>query len=134
MISAPATDSLATVLDIAATVPPPPSPPVDGQNMLDTLGQMFTSGVEVVCVEGDDGIGKTTLLLQATLRHSDSCTCLFIRPVSRLAYDPSSLRFDLCNQLHWHAHSVTLPIEELLTILFFVRSSSSSAGTWVVPA
>jgi hypothetical protein len=112
MISALATGSLATVLNIAATVPPVPSLLVDRQNMLDTLDRMFTSGVEVVCVEGDDGIGKTTLLLQAALRHSDSCVCLFIRPVSRLAYDPSNLRFDLCNQLHWHVHSVTLPIEE----------------------
>ena len=58
MISAPATGSLATVLDIAATVPPVPSPLVDRQNMLDTLDRMFTRGVEVVCVEGDDGIGK----------------------------------------------------------------------------
>lgn len=111
MISAPATGSLATVLDIAATVPPAPSPLVDRQNMLDTVDQMFTSGVEVVCVEGDDGIGKTTLLLQAALRHSGSCACLYIRSVSRLAYDPSNLRFDLCNQLHWHVHSVTLPME-----------------------
>ena len=79
--------------------------------MLDTLDRMFTTGVEAIFVEGDNGIGKTTLLLQAALRHSGSCACVFIRPVSRLAYDPSGLRFDLCNQLHWHIHSVTLPIE-----------------------
>ncbi len=102
--------------------------------MLDTVDRMFTSGVEVVCVEGDDGIGKTTLLLQAALRHSRSCACLFIRPASRLAYDLSSLRFDLCNQLHWHVHSVTLPIEHEADDSVLRQKTLSSAGAWVAPA
>ena len=52
-----------------------------------------------IVLEGDEGIGKTTLLVQFARRHAQQTFALFIQPANRMAYDVASLKFDLCQQL-----------------------------------
>jgi hypothetical protein len=76
-------------------------PQVLRENILNTLDTLLLSPADLVIVEGEDGIGKTTLLAQFTLSHQDRCLALFLRSSSRWAYDPMLMRLDLCNQLSW---------------------------------
>ena len=81
----------------------PPIPPdeIVRENMLDTIDKILSGDTELVVVEGDEGVGKTTLLAQFARRHPDHAFSLFMRPISRWAYDPDILKIDLCNQLEW---------------------------------
>jgi ABC-type taurine transport system ATPase subunit len=58
--------SEARVLDLTSICrcfPDSPSPEVCRDNLLDTIGKIFEN-IDVVVVEGEEGIGKTTLLAQ----------------------------------------------------------------------
>lgn len=85
-----------------------PMPEIHRENILDTIDTLFEQGNELVVIEGEEGIGKTILLAQFVRRYPDHTLSLFIRPTSRLAYDPDVLRFDLCNQLEWALHQTEL--------------------------
>ncbi|MFN3649729.1 MAG: AAA family ATPase [Armatimonadota bacterium] len=69
-------------------------------NILGGIEKQLGGDTEAILVEGDEGIGKTTLLAQFALRHPSRSLCLFIRSTSRWAYDPDILLRDLCNQMH----------------------------------
>lgn len=69
------------------------------ENCLDTIDQMWSSTVEVVIVRGNIGIGKTTLLRQFAQRHRGQTIEMFIRPLSRLAYELQSLIARLYEQV-----------------------------------
>lgn len=62
---------------------------------------MFAADNAVVVVEGDAGIGKTTLLAQFAKRHPDNALSLWVEPQGRWRYDPDLNMRDLCNQLEW---------------------------------
>lgn len=84
---------------VCQSLPELPRPLVGRENMLDTIDNLFQEEVELVVVEGEAGIGKTTLLSQYAAAHSDLAAGLFIRPTTRILYDPNTLRFDLANQI-----------------------------------
>ena len=69
--------------------------------LLDAIESILDSETQVVVVEGQEGIGKTTFLAQFAIRHKNNSISLFIRPTSRWGYDLELIRFDLCNQLQW---------------------------------
>ncbi|MDC7767147.1 hypothetical protein POL82_27070 (plasmid) [Priestia aryabhattai] len=71
------------------------------ENILDTIDLIFEDETDVILLEGQEGMGKTTVLTQFSLRHSNNAISLFIKPSSRYGYDPQLLKFDLCNQLQW---------------------------------
>jgi len=73
---------------------------VERDNILDTLEMMFEE-TELISVEGDEGIGKTTLLAQFAIRHNTDSISAFIKPSNKWGYDPDIIRYDLCNQLSW---------------------------------
>jgi hypothetical protein len=54
-----------------------------------------------VMIEGDEGLGKTTLLAQFARRHPDHTFSVFIKAASKFGYDPATVRYDLCCQLLW---------------------------------
>ena len=79
-------------------------PLIPRDNILDTIERMFEGEIELVAVEGDEGMGKTTPLAQFARRHPNHTFSVFLRPASRLGYDPTSVRYDLCCQLLWALH------------------------------
>ena len=71
------------------------------ENILNTIETILEGETEVIIVEGEDGIGKTTILGQYAKKHSDTTFSLFTKPTSRWAYDPNILLRDLAEQLTW---------------------------------
>ncbi len=83
-------------------------PQIVRDNVLDAIESIFEGHVQIIIVEGREGIGKTTLAAQFATRHLHDAVSLFITPSSRWAYDPDIVRFDLCNQLAWMLNGTEL--------------------------
>jgi len=81
------------------------------ESFLGTLEYLFETH-SMVIVEGQDGIGKTTLLAQFAKRHPDTSISIFITPATRSSYDPESIRLDLLNQAWWILYQKELDSEE----------------------
>lgn len=75
--------------------------PIIREHILNTIDTIFDGETELLILEGEDGIGKTTLLTQFAQRHPNTTFMIFLKPTSRWAYDPNILLRDLCNQIHW---------------------------------
>ena len=103
--------------------------------MLNTIESIFNSGVEAIYVEGEEGIGKTTLLAQYAKRYPDQTFSLFIKPTSRLGYDPIILQRSLCNQLNWAlkkeeiAENDTADIGKIHTLIYELRRRHKRSST-----
>ncbi len=78
------------------------------EHLLDTIDRIFSSGVNIVFVEGMEGIGKTTLLAQYAKRYPDEALSMFIKPTTRYFYDPELIRPIFCEQIHWALYNETL--------------------------
>lgn len=96
-----AKQTIVDLTNISQSFPSPLDHEVQRENIWNTVDSLFRGGWEVIFIEGDEGIGKTTLLAQLAKRHPYNAFSLFVRPVSRFTYDPANLRFDLSNQVTW---------------------------------
>jgi hypothetical protein len=79
--------------------------------------------VELVIVEGEEGIGKTVFLSQFANKYPDQAICLFIRPTSRSAYDESYLCQVLSEQIYWVNRGE--PLDVTPADLYFLRSQTN---------
>ncbi|MBI1924586.1 ATP-binding protein [Candidatus Poribacteria bacterium] len=98
---------------VCRSFPESPAPEIHREHLLDTIDKIFEGNTHLIVVEGAEGIGKTTLLAQYAKRHPDHVLSLFIKPTSRLAYDPEYLRLVLSEQVHWALHKKVLDFEPL---------------------
>jgi len=96
---------------ICRNFPERPPSEVVRENLLFTIDRMFESGVDVVIIEGEESIGKTTLLAQYARRYPDEALSIFIKPMSRYFYDPEFIRPILCEQVHWALYREALTKE-----------------------
>jgi hypothetical protein len=71
------------------------------EHLSNTIEKMLLEGIDVVVVEGEVGLGATTLLAQFARRRADRTVSVFIVPASRFAYAPSYLRTALGTQIMW---------------------------------
>lgn len=85
---------------ICNSFPELPKPQIEREANLDTIDELFDTK-KIVIVEGKEGVGKTTLLAQFSLRHPRTAISLFIRPLSRFTYDLDVLAWDIANQIEW---------------------------------
>lgn len=104
---------------ICYSFPDLPAPMIDRTNILETIDTMLQDGASTVVVDGPDGIGKTTLLAQFSMRHSRNAISLFITPGSTMAYDPEVVRADLCNQVNWLLDGAELEPQEQVDASYF---------------
>lgn len=89
---------------------------VSRPHLIQTLVQIFDSNTEIVCVEGQQGYGKTSLLREfAETVDSGDCFGVFLKPTSRLSYDSILARSDMTNQVHWFLNSENQPDDSELT-------------------
>lgn len=98
--------------DICQSFPEPLAAPVPRDNLLASIESMFEAGALVVVMEGQEGIGNTTLLAQWSERHPRHSISLFVRLTNSLLYNLQNLRFDLCNQMNWILHGEELEAPE----------------------
>ena len=96
--------TIVNLTTISSSFPLLESPQIHRDNIRSTIEAVLTAQTDLLVVEGEDGLGKTTLLAQFAARHPENAISLFIRATSRWAYDPSILMMDLCNQLNWLLH------------------------------
>ena len=103
------TTGIVRTIDISYTAPQPPIPRIPRPNLIQTILQLFAGNTDAVCVEAQSGHGKTTLLLEFASTAASPCFCAFLKPSSRLSYDPVLVRADLANQAFWYLRGTRLP-------------------------
>lgn len=106
------TAGIARPIDFSYTVPHAPKPAVPRPQFVQNVIQQFEAGYDVVCLEAPSGYGKTTLMLELASSVREPCFATFLRPASRLSYDPVTARADLANQVYWHLTSSRFPEDE----------------------
>jgi tetratricopeptide (TPR) repeat protein len=93
---------LMNLTKVCQSFPELEAPQIKRDNIINTIEDtMFKSGIKLVAVEGNEGIGRTTLLAQFAFAHSDTAISLFLRPESRWGYDLKMVEVDMVNQIHW---------------------------------
>ena len=103
------TTGIVRTIDISYTAPQPPIPRIPRPNLIQTILHLFGTSTDAVCVEAQSGHGKTTLLLEFASTAVSPCFCAFLKPNSRLSYDPVLVRSDLANQAFWYLRGTRLP-------------------------
>jgi hypothetical protein len=94
----------ATVIDLpglSVNFPPVPKPELMRDNVVNTLANLLSDGVYAACVEGADGIGKTTILSQFARRFCSAAISVFVSATNRLSFDTDLIRSDLATQIYW---------------------------------
>src|SRR5690625_2225167 len=94
------------LIDIAHDLPDAPPDEVARDAVISTIDAMIADGVQVVVLEGRDGIGKTTVLAQYARTHPNHTFSLFVGNGSQYSYEIPSIRWNLANQLHWQFNGV----------------------------
>ena len=105
------TTEIVRTIDVSYTAPEPPTPQIPRTNLTQTILQLFESNTDAVCVEALPGYGKTTLLLEFVSTVAYPCFSTFLKPSSRLSYDPVLVRSDLANQAFWYLKGTRLPYD-----------------------
>lgn len=94
-------------------------------NLLDVVEELFKSyNEEIVLIEGEEGAGKTSILSDFCKRYYNNAISLFIKPSSKIGYDPQIVKAELYNQMFWVMYGKeSKDIEEIdqshLNILFY---------------
>lgn len=107
----PVATELVDVTQICTTFPTMLGIQIQRENIHNTLESILESEVELVSLEGQEGIGKTTILAQFARGHADRCISMFVSPSSRFVYDPSVQSSDLCNQMQWILRRQEIPTD-----------------------
>ncbi|KOA19828.1 hypothetical protein CLHOM_19170 [Clostridium homopropionicum DSM 5847] len=81
---------------------------IERDNYLYAIEDRFNMDYKTVIIDGQDGIGKTTLLVQFANKHKSSSVCIFIKPNDQWGCNIDYLRYDLCNQLSLFINSKEL--------------------------
>ena len=85
--------------ELCTTFPTSPTREIPRDQYLDTFERVTAGSVDLLVLEGDGGIGKTTLLSQFARRHPRTAVSSFVTPMPRYGYDPTTLRRDYVSQL-----------------------------------
>jgi hypothetical protein len=99
--SATRTGQIVDITNICRSYPQLADPQIGRDNVIQLLDTMLDSDLQLLTIEGAEGIGKTTLLAQFAKHHGDKCFSVFVRPTSKFAYDPTVIRQDMCDQMNW---------------------------------
>jgi len=108
---APIVPELLDVTKICTTFPSTLGIQIPRDNIHHTLETILGGDVELISLEGPEGMGKTTVLAQFAKRHLNRCISMFVSPNSRFVYDPTIQSADLCNQMNWILHNEEVPTD-----------------------
>ena len=71
------------------------------ENILEAIDSIFDSGINILFLEGEDDLGKTTILSQFTRRRSMQAFSVFLTPINDSSIEIDSILYDLINQIYW---------------------------------
>ncbi|MCW5978768.1 MAG: hypothetical protein KIT09_11855 [Bryobacteraceae bacterium] len=91
--------TVVTLSGISTSFPQLPTPLIDRPHIISALDKMFEGQIQVVVLEGEEGIGKTTIAAQFVQSHPGRAFCLFAVGPSALSRSPEFLLSDLCDQV-----------------------------------
>ncbi len=95
-------------LNFSHGFPTPSVPEIGRDHILETIDRMFDNKVDVLLIDGEEGVGKTILLSQFVKRHRQNTVSLFLKPASRSAVEPAYIASILGEQLHWILRGETI--------------------------
>jgi hypothetical protein len=75
-------------------------PVISRDNIIDLMKTMLDGESQVLILDGPEGIGKTSLLVQFAHKYCDRSICCFIKPTCRWTYKPDYFLIDICNQIN----------------------------------
>jgi peptide subunit release factor RF-3 len=84
---------------------------IQRDHILDEIEDLASNDCKLIIVEGAEGIGKTTMLLQFAKRHQFDCFTYFINTASRSTIKPDFLMEDLGRQMHFYTNSENIENE-----------------------
>ena len=84
---------------LCTTFPPPPDKEVFRDHLIQTYQSVFSRDVDLLLLEGEEGVGKTTLLSQFARRFPNECISSFVTPTPRTSYNIETLRQDYSAQI-----------------------------------
>ena len=85
--------------DLCTTFPSTPDGEIVRDQHLDTFDRVLQNSIDILVIEGDSGIGKTTLLSQFAKQHPRTAVSSFVSTKARHKYDPVALRIDYSAQI-----------------------------------
>ena len=103
------THLVTTPIDISYTLPLAPEKHIKRPHIVQTIRQIFDSKTQTVCIEAPSGYGKSAILREFAAEVPEICFGTFLKPDSRVSYDPVLARFDLANQVYWELNSKRYP-------------------------
>jgi hypothetical protein len=71
------------------------------EHLIQAIDMVFEGGTEAISVEGQEGLGKTTILALYAQSQRQNSVSVFLRPSSRWTSDPDVVVLDLATQLEW---------------------------------
>ena len=88
----------AALYHLCTTFPPQPDREIHREHHLETFERVART-VDLLVLEGDQGIGKTTLLAQFAKRYPKRSISSFVTPMRRYSFDVEALRRDYSTQI-----------------------------------
>ena len=90
-----------SIISVCSTFPEALEVEVPRENMISTLVGQLKRNTEIIVVEGEEGIGKTTLMSQFARAHRDQTLSAFVSDTSRYAWDPMMVAQNLHEQIQF---------------------------------
>ena len=104
---------------ISQSYPTLEEPTVYREGVIDTIERILKDSIDLVLIEGDENIGKTTTLAQFAKKNNSNCISYFIKPTSRWSYRPDFILIDICNQIQWILNKDKELISSDINLKFF---------------
>ncbi len=83
---------------ISSSFPPAPLHPLNRDNYLASIEKLLDGSFDAVFLDGETGVGKTTLIAQFATRNASNTVSLFIAPSSSWTRDYTFIRLELLKQ------------------------------------
>jgi len=90
-----------SLISICSSFPEPLEMEVPRENMVSTLVGQLKRNTEIIVVEGEEGIGKTTLMSQFARTYPNQTLSAFVSDTSRYAWDPMMVAQNLHEQIQF---------------------------------
>jgi len=85
---------------LALNFPEKLNPEIERDNFIQTIENSL-SKYNLVTLDGDEGVGKTSLLSQFVIKYPNNAISLFIRPSSYWSYDLELIQYNLYEQIDY---------------------------------
>ncbi|MFL9483810.1 hypothetical protein ACI6Q2_13615 [Chitinophagaceae bacterium LWZ2-11] len=87
---------------------------IQRENLISEIEDIAENGTKLIIVEGSEGIGKTSILLQFSEKHNQNCFTYFINPASKITYQLDYLMEDIGKQMSFYLNNEEPPSDIII--------------------